>query len=63
MGDEGSYDMYMQHRNEIFAILSRFIKICYDDEKSIPPDAMVAIRELITGKYVLYVCIHSNDDI
>ena len=60
MKDEGDEDdMYMHHRNEIFSILSRFMKICYHDEKNIPPDAMVAIRELITGKYMwhIFICV------
>ncbi len=45
--DEGSLDAI--HRNDILNILSRLLRTCYGNENNIPPDAIIAIRELVTG--------------
>ena len=54
-GEEGSFEYF--HRNEILTVLSRFLKICYDDENKIPPEATQAIGELITGNSLTLICL------
>ena len=61
-GDAQGVTYGSHYRNEVIVIVSRLVKICYQDEKDIPSDAIIAIRELITGTHLwmyiyIYVCV------
>ena len=58
-GDAQGVTYGSHYRNEVIVIVSRLVKICYQDEKDIPSDAIIAIRELITGTHLwIYICIY-----